>query len=98
MNADVSERTDQVEVIAKGQHKEYTIIVNGREREWTEKEISFDQVVILAFGSISTDPNVIYTVTYNRGEGNKPDGTMVKGDAVTVKNGMVFNATPTNRS
>lgn len=83
---------------APDKNKERTIIVNGREKIWSEKEITFDQVVELAFGSVSTDPNVAYTVTYKRGEGNKPEGTMTKGDSVKVKEGMIFNATPTNKS
>jgi Multiubiquitin len=83
---------------ASGQNKEYLIIVNAREKAFNGKEISFDQVVILAFGSISTDPNIVYTVTFKRGEGNKPEGIMDKGDIIKVKNGMIFNVTPTNKS
>ena len=77
--------------------KEHSIIVNGREKIWSKKKISFDEVVILAFGEISTDPNVIYTVTYKKGHGHH-GGIMVKGDEVTVKDGMVFNVTQTNKS
>ena len=78
--------------------KVYTIVVNAKEHEFTEDEITFDQVIILAFGSISADPNVAYTVTYKRGQGNKPEGSMVKGDIVKIKDGMIFNATATNKS
>lgn len=79
-------------------NKEITILVNAREKVWTEKNISYDEVVILAFGSISTDPNVSYTITYKKGDNNKPEGIMVKGDEVKVKDGMRFNVTQTNRS
>ena len=78
--------------------KEYIILVNAREKVWNEKEISFDQVVILAFGTISNDPNVSYTVTYKKGDNDKPEGIMVKGDEVKVKDGIRFNVTQTNRS
>jgi hypothetical protein len=74
------------------------ILVNSREKQWNEKNISFDEVVILAFGSISDNPNVSYTVTYKKGDNNKPEGIMVKGDIVKVKDGMRFNVTQTNRS
>ncbi len=74
------------------------IIVNGREKIWTEQDISFDQVIILAFGSISPDPNVVYTVTYKFIDGDRRGGSMVKGDSIKVKKGMIFNATSTNRS
>lgn len=78
--------------------KEYTIIVNGREKTFSEKYISFNQVVILAFGSVSTNPNIVYTITYKRGEGNKPEGIMDKDDEVKVKDGMIFNVTETDKS
>ncbi len=79
-------------------NREYNIIVNGREKIWTEKEISFNQVVELAFGSVSTNPNIIYTITFKRGKGNRPEGTMVQGDTVKVKEGMIFNVTATDKS
>ncbi len=81
-----------------GQNKQFTIIVNAREKTFTGRKISFDQVVELAFGSVSSNPNIVYTVTYKRGEGNKPEGNMEKGDTVKVKDGMVFNVTQTDKS
>ena len=85
-------------VNAPGQNKEYKILVNAREKIWTEKKITFNDVVVLAFGTISTDPNVSYTVTYKKGDNNKPEGIMVKEEEVKVKDGMRFNVTQTNRS
>ncbi|OGS23434.1 MAG: hypothetical protein A2297_01290 [Elusimicrobia bacterium RIFOXYB2_FULL_48_7] len=78
--------------------KEYTIIVNSREKTWNEKEISYQEVIVLAFGSYSADPNMVYTITYAKGEESRPKGSMVKGVSVKVKNGMIFNVTPTNKS
>ncbi len=82
----------------QSQTKEYTIVVNGRQKTVTAKELSFSDVVKLAFDSPPTDANVIFTITYRRGEGNKPEGTMVDGETVKVKDGMIFNVTSTNRS
>lgn len=79
-------------------NKEVTILVNAREKSWTEKTISYDELIVLAFDAISSDPNVSYTVTYKKGDNNKPEGIMVKGDEVKVKDGMRFNVTQTNRS
>jgi len=76
---------------------EVTLIVNGRPKPWAKSKISYEQVVELAGGS-SNDPNVVYTVTYDNGPRKNPEGSMSKGDKVRVKNKMVFNATPTNRS
>ncbi|MCR9171389.1 MAG: multiubiquitin domain-containing protein [bacterium] len=72
--------------------------MNGREKTWTKKTISFEEVVVLAFGSISSNPNTCYTVTYSRGSGQKPEGSMVKGQEVKVKSKMVFNVTATDKS
>ena len=81
-----------------GHDKEFVIYVNTRDHKWSEKEISFDQVVILAYGAISTNPKVIYTITYKRGHGNKPEGSMVKGEVIKVKNEMRFNVSESNQS
>ncbi|MCX6350239.1 MAG: multiubiquitin domain-containing protein [Bacteroidetes bacterium] len=81
-----------------GEHDHFTIIVNGREKEWNERTISFEQVVILAFGTYVDNGTTVYTVTYKRGHEPKPEGTMVKGDVVRVKNKMIFNVTATDKS
>lgn len=72
-----------------------TIIVNGREKKVTKSELSFTDVVILAFGSVPTDPNEIVTITWKRG-GDR--GSLVAGQTVEIKNGMIFDVTKTNRS
>lgn len=78
--------------------KVHKIIVNGREKEFPKREISFEDVIVLAFGEVSTNPNICYTVTYKRGHGNKPEGSLVAGESVKVKEGMIFNATATDKS
>lgn len=75
-----------------------TIIVNGRKREVTLKELSYAEVLNLAFdGNPPSGPNVVITVTYTKGEDGK-QGTMLPGDTVKVKAGMVFNVKATDRS
>ena len=78
--------------------KEYTIIVNTREKVVTEKELTFAQVVALAFDPVPSGPYIVITVTYRRGHGNKPEGSLVEGETVKVKDGMVFNVTATDKS
>ena len=82
---------------AHGQNKEVSIIVNGRQKIFTEKKITFQQVVELAFGNYIERDSLIYTVTYSKGE-DKKEGTMLKGDIVHVKDGMIFNVTSTDKS
>jgi hypothetical protein len=76
----------------------YIIIVNGREKEWNDKTISFEQVVVLAFDTIQNNGRTVYTVTYTRGNNDKPQGSMVVGDVVKVKHKMIFNVTATDKS
>jgi len=82
----------------QGQTKEFTIIVNGQQKQVTQKELSFDDVIALAFDPIPSGPNIFFTITYRRGEGNKPEGTLVKGETVKVKEGMIFDVKATDRS
>jgi len=84
--------------ISKSPKHEYIIIVNAREKEWREPTISFEQVVVLAFGAYDDNPDKGYTVTYSRGWDPKPEGTMVKNSIVRVKNKMIFDVTATDKS
>ena len=78
--------------------KEITIIVNGREKTVEKNtELSFSNVVALAFDGTPGE-NTMFTVTYRKGQGNKPEGTLVEGDIVKVKEGMVFHVSETGQS
>lgn len=84
--------------ISKPKITEFKIFVNSREKVWKHPEISFEQVVELAFGTYDNNPNKGYTVTYSRGYEPKPEGTMVKGSIIRIKNKMIFDATATDKS
>lgn len=75
----------------------FMIIVNGRDKSWEKRTITFDEVVMLAGGN-SNDGNKAYTVTYVKGPKQNPKGEMAKGDYVYVTNKMIFNATATDKS
>lgn len=76
-----------------------TIIVNGRAKSWPKNEdITFEQVVALAFPNPPSGDGIQFTVQYTRGHGNKPAATLVEGQSVKVKDGMEFDVTQTNRS
>jgi hypothetical protein len=76
---------------------EFVIIVNGREKAWKKRQISFEEVVSLAFPNANYEISA-YTVTYSGGPKQNPKGSMVKCDTVFVINKMNFNVTATNRS
>jgi hypothetical protein len=77
--------------------KEVTIIVNGREVVVSKTEMSLAEVVALAFDTVP-NPNTMFTVTYRRGHGNKPEGTLVEGETLKIKDGMIINVTATDKS
>jgi hypothetical protein len=74
------------------------IIVNGREKDWDKRQISFKEVVELAFGQYIDKPTMVYTVAYEDGRRQNPEGSMVRGETVFVKNKMIFHATATDKS
>ena len=77
--------------------KQVTIIVNGREIDVEKDDITFEEVVALAFENPPSGPNHIFTVTYRRAHGNK-SGSLIAGQSVKVKEGMVFDVTHTDKS
>jgi hypothetical protein len=84
---------------APGQNKVFTIFVNTREKQWKEKEITFREVVELAYDNPVFSEEVKYTVSYSKGEDKKPKGTLVDGGkSINVKDGMVFDVERSDRS
>lgn len=83
----VEEAVDKIQTV--------TIIVNTKSHPWAEKKISFEQVIKLAFPDQSYDPAGTL-VEYSRGHG--PDKSLHSGESVEVKDGMVFDVEPANRS
>lgn len=75
--------------------KTVTIIVNTKPTLWSEKRISFEQVAELAFPGQPYDPAGTL-VEYSRAHG--PDDNLRPGQSVEVKDGMVFDVEPANRS
>ncbi|MDO8381001.1 multiubiquitin domain-containing protein [Phenylobacterium sp.] len=80
------------------EQREYEIVVNARKVKVTSRDLTYAQVVALAFNPVPTGPDVIFTVTYRKGPPANPKGTLPEGGTVTIKNGMIFVVTQTNRS
>ncbi len=78
--------------------KEYAIVVNAQQFTVTTREVTFGQIVKLAFGAEADDPDKTFTITYRKSDDARHDGTLVEGGTVKVKNGTVFNVTSTTRS
>ena len=76
----------------------YKIIVNARPKEVKQSRLTFWEVVRLAFPQAAPSPTTYFTVTYKRGPISNPEGSMVDGQSVRIKDGMLFNVTCTDRS
>ena len=78
--------------------KEITVIVNGRPKVVTERDLSFLEVVRLAFPDATLGGNKLYTVRYFKGHGDKHEGALVEGQTLKVKEGMVINVSQADKS
>lgn len=95
---DVRIGKDGVEELKTRPVKGVTLIVNGTPHKWTEKKISYAEVVKLEFPDYPQDPPMTYSVKYRKGPGNHPEGELVKGQSTPVKDRMEFKVSPTGQS
>ena len=72
--------------------------MNGQAEDVTTKTVTYAEIVALAFPSPITGPNIIYTVGYEDGPHQNPSGSLIPGGKVKVKDGMIFDVTPTDKS
>jgi hypothetical protein len=83
------------ESIVEPQHTT-EIIVNGRPRSVAGSSLTFEQVIEIAFPG-GGGPNIVFTVTYRKGDPKK-EGSLVPGQSVPIVNGMIFDVTRTDKS
>ena len=74
---------------------EHTVIVNGRPKKVEQDQLSFDDVVALAFEPVPSGDNVVITVSWRHGNSG---GTLVEGQDVQIEDGMKFDVTATDKS
>lgn len=74
------------------------IIVNGREKVVVGEELSFGQIVRLAYDPVPTIADFRPTVTFHHGPQSNPEGSVLMGERVRIKDGMIFSVTQTNRA
>ncbi|MDR3714752.1 MAG: multiubiquitin domain-containing protein [Puia sp.] len=77
---------------------DYLLIINAKDHHWHKKTITYAEVVKIPYPQYTEKENEIYTVTYKKGPIQNPQGQMVSGDKVFVKNKMLFHVTPTDKS
>lgn len=76
---------------------EIAIVVNGRTRAVEDDEVTFEQIVQLAFPDDAT-PNAVFSMTYRHAASQPHSGDLAAGGRVHVKKGTVFNVTRTVQS
>lgn len=75
------------------------IVVNGDPRNVEDRDVSYEEVVELAFPGQTADPNNTFTVLYRKAEHAHAEGSLVAGGSVKVhKQGTSFSVTRSIRS
>lgn len=94
----MSESTAAASEAAEGKKdKDIRIIVNGEPKTVEDEQVSYEEVVKLAYPT-PPFPDTMFTVTYRNAKKPK-EGTLVEGQSVEVKkNGTIFNVKATDRS
>ena len=77
--------------------REIEIIVNARPRTVPGPDVTFEQIVQLAFPG-APEANVVFSMTYRHAKSKPHQGELGIGGVVTVKKGTVFNVTRTVQS
>ena len=78
--------------------KGFDIVVNGTHHAVPNSEVSFDEVVDIAYPDGGRGPLITYTVDFYNGAGRPPESKLIEGQKAKVKDGTVFNVTRTDRS
>ena len=78
--------------------KTLTIFVNTDPHEVEHGKLTFQQIVRLAFPSEAGNPDILFKVSYRRGQGHSELMTLAEGGEVQAQEGMVFNVSYENRS
>lgn len=74
------------------------IRVNTRLFQWQNKSICYNDLVKLAYGTIPTDPNLNFSVQYEKGGTHKPSGVLKVDECIKVNHKMIFNVLRCNQS
>ncbi len=84
--------------VVDGNGKSVTIIVNGRPKEVTTEEVTFDELVDLAFDDSRRGPQIVFTITFRKAAGRIEEGELDEGHRIKVKEGTIVNVTRTDQS
>ena len=78
--------------------KIFSITVNGRQRQVERDELSFDDLVDLAFGDSAKGPQIVFTITFREAADRISEGELDEGQRLKVQDGTIINVTRTDQS
>ena len=78
--------------------KTFSITVNGREKRVEHDELSFDELVDLAFDDPARGPQIVFTITFREAGGRITEGELDEGQRLKVRDGTIINVTRTDQS
>jgi Multiubiquitin len=76
---------------------EIEIIVNARPKLVSGPNVTFEQIVELAFPGSHT-PNSVFSITYRKAASAPSEGELGAGGVIKIKTGTIFNVTQTDKS
>ena len=78
--------------------KKFAIVVNGRQRNVEKEELTFDELVDLAFDDPARGPQIVFTITFREAGGRVTEGELDEGQRVKIQDGTIINVTRTDQS
>jgi hypothetical protein len=81
-----------------GPNSTVTIYVNTDPFQVEHGRLTFQQIVKLAFPNEAGKPDILFKVSYRRGQGHSELMTLAEGGDVQPQEGMIFNVSYENRS
>lgn len=82
----------------KGKDKTVEITINAVDFTEPRGKITYDRVVELAYPDFAQFPGATYSIMYERGAANKPQGILSKDSSVQIVEGMRFRVKRTGES
>ena len=84
--------------VGSPEDKTFSITVNGRPKDVEHEELTFDDLVDLAFDDPARGPQIVFTITFREAAGRIQDGELDEGQRLKVRDGTIINVTRTDQS
>jgi len=89
---------DKISTNVDKNKKPTELLVNTRLFEWSSDTICYNDLLKLALGSIPADPNLNFSIQFEKAGSHKPSGVLKVDDCIKVKHKMVFHVLRCNQS